>query len=314
MDLNDTYIKYDGKYTSRGDNYTIYRLSRKYEESDGGKVLNRLTKKIKIVEYKNSNIYYLNNIDDDVLDKFSEFPIGSITKIFTIIALLILHENKKININGNIGKYIDNDEIKDLKIIDIINHTSGLKNSWDGSTYGGSETNYDTATEVYEEWNNGKLLDIKSRGFFSYSNIGYVVLGVLIEKVTNTKYSDFVKNNILSPLKMKNTGIGKCNMILYNRQEKKLSEYEKRERTFASSAGELKSSINDLIKFSKFTSLLNANTLKIIKELYMFFETDNTYEVHHGGSITGGVSQLLMSYNKDWQIKKIYVTHETIKG
>lgn len=42
-----------------------------------------LTKKMKIVEFTNNNIYVLNNIDNDKLNEYSEFHLGSITKLFT---------------------------------------------------------------------------------------------------------------------------------------------------------------------------------------------------------------------------------------
>ena len=56
----------------------------------------------------------LNNIDDEKLDKFSEFLIGSITKLFTFTSILLLHQNKQLNIYENIGKYIDDNRIKCL--------------------------------------------------------------------------------------------------------------------------------------------------------------------------------------------------------
>jgi CubicO group peptidase (beta-lactamase class C family) len=301
MNYYDKYIKYKSKYIALNNNMV-----------GGAKNKKPKVKKIKMIEYVNKNIYYLNTIDNDKLDEFSEFPIGSVTKLFTILSLLILHENKKINIYNNIGKYIDNDEIKNLKIIDIINHTSGLKNLWDGATYGSSKIKYNTATEIYNKWNNNKLLDMNMDGKYSYSNMGYIILGVIIEKISDMTYPDFVKENILIPLKMHNTGIEDCNITLYNYKQKKLSKYEKWERTFAIASGVLKSCINDLIKFSKFTTLLSDNTLKIIKEFNIFRENNEVYYIQKGGAITGGSAKFSLAYNKKWRIKDIYISLETI--
>lgn len=301
MNYYDKYIKYKHKYLNLNNNMV-----------GGAKNKKPKVKKIKMIEYVNKNIYYLNTIDNDKLDEFSEFPIGSVTKLFTILSLLILHENKKINIYNNIGKYIDNDEIKNLKIIDIINHTSGLKNLWDGAPYGSSKIKYNTATEIYNKWNNNKLLDMNMDGKYSYSNMGYIILGVIIEKISDMTYPDFVKENILIPLKMHNTGIEDCNITLYNYKQKKLSKYEKWERTFAIASGELKSCINDLIKFSKFTTLLNDDTLKIIKEFNIFLENNEVYYIQKGGAITGGSAKFSLAYNKKWRIKDIYISLETI--
>lgn len=307
MDYKNKYIKYKTKYLELK-NININN------QTGSGKNKKPLIKKIKMVEYLYKNIYYLNTIDNDKLDGFSEFPIGSVTKLFTILSLLILHKNNKINIYDDIGKYIDNNEIKNLKIIDIINHTSGLKNLWDGANYGSSKIKYNTATQIYNKWNNDKLIDANMSGKYFYSNIGYAILGVLIEKVSDTIYSDFIKQNILIPLKINNTGIEDCNITLYNHKQKKLSKYEKWERTFASSAGELKSCINDLIKFSKFPTLLNDDTLKIIKEFNIFLENNEIYHIQQGGEITGGSAKFSLAYDKKWQIEDIYISLETIKN
>ena len=81
-----------------------------------------LIKKIKMIEYVKKKTYMLNTMDDEKLDKLSKFPIGSLTKIFTLLSILLLHQNKQLNIYDNIGKYIDNSHIKNLKIINIINY------------------------------------------------------------------------------------------------------------------------------------------------------------------------------------------------
>ena len=271
-------------------------------------------KKFKMVEFVDKKIYVLNNMDNEKLDDLSEFPIGSITKVFTIISLLILNQNKQIDINNKIGKYIDNDHIKNLKIIDIINHKSGLKNYWNNATYGSSKIKYKSATEIYNKWNDNNLIDTKTKGTQVYSNMGFHILGVLIEKISNMTYSDFVKNNILIPLNMTSTGIEDCNITLYDHKLKKLNKYQKWERSFASSAGELKSCIADLIKFSKFPSLLNKNSLNLLSTIYIYRKNDSSDEIiiSHGGGISGGQSEFQITYNNNWKIKDIHITMHTV--
>jgi len=271
-------------------------------------------KKKKFVEYDDKKLYVLNNVDSDNLNEYSEFPIGSTTKLFTIISLLLLHQNKQININSIIGKNIDDSQITNLKIIDIMNHTSGLKNMYDNIEYGYSNKKYNSATEVYNDSYvaNEKLINTQP-GTYIYSNIGYQILGVLIEKISNMSYSDFVKENILIPLKMNNTGVQDCNITLYDVKIKKLTKFQKWERTFASSAGELKSCVHDLIKFSNVFKLLNKDSIEILKKLYIFREnkTDNTFKISHTGGISGGKSKLVFIFNKNFIIKNIYIHLET---
>ncbi len=54
-------------------------------------------KKFKMLELFEDKIYGLNNIDDENLTTESQFTIGSLTKLFTIIVLLLLHQQRKIN-------------------------------------------------------------------------------------------------------------------------------------------------------------------------------------------------------------------------
>jgi len=271
-----------------------------------------LEKKIKQVEYNNKKIYGINNIDSEQLSETSEFPIGSITKLFTIVSLLLLHQNKQLNIYENIGKYIKNEHIKNLKIIDIINHKSGLIDIYDGFIYGSSKIKYESATQVFHKWNNNQLLNEKFKNVYAYSNIGFHILGYLIEQITGIKYSDFFKKNILIPLKMNNTGIEDCNITLYNKKLKKLTKYEKWERTFASSAGELKSCVKDLIKFSKFVKLLDKQTLDILKELsYIYRKKNDENIIAHGGYISGGEGMLRIFYDNNYKVKDIYISLKT---
>jgi len=126
--MEHKYIKYKSKYLELKNNNII--------QTGGNKQMIIHEKKIKVVEYDDKKLCVLNNIDSDKLSEYSEFPIGSITKLFTIISLLLLHQNNKININSPIGKYIDNSRIANLKIIDIMNHKSGLKGMYDNVEYG----------------------------------------------------------------------------------------------------------------------------------------------------------------------------------
>jgi CubicO group peptidase (beta-lactamase class C family) len=138
-------------------------------------------------------------------------------------------------------------------------------------------------------------------------------LGYLIETVTGLTYYDYIKNNILIPLKMNNTSIDDCNITLYTSKIKELTKYQHWIRSLASSAGELTSCINDLIKFTKFTKLLsNYNkTLHLLKEMYICTEKDGNYIIAHTGDIIGGHSELNIIYDKNWKIKNIYILLKT---
>ena len=276
---------------------------------EGGRIIR---KKIKMVEYENKIAYEFNNIDNEKLTEKSEFPIASISKIFIIISILMLQERWELNINNKIGKYLDYKEINDLKIIDIINHRSGLKMWYYKVKNFISKIKYNSATEVFKKYNKNNLIDNETIGKYSYSNIGYIILGVLIEKITNSPYYDFIKDNILVPLKMDKTGIENCNITLYNINGKKLNKNQIYARTFASSAGQFKSCIKDLIKFSNFFKLLKKHSLEQLKDMYIFKNNINEISLHHNGGITGGKSEYKVDYDKHWKVKDIYIKLRTI--
>jgi len=276
---------------------------------EGGRIIR---KKIKMVEYENKIAYEFNNIDKEKLTEESEFPIASISKIFIIVSLLILQERWELNINNKIGKYLDYEEINNLRIIDIINHKSGLKTWYYKVKNFISKIKYNCAIDVYKKYNKNNFIDEDLIGKFSYSNIGYIILGVLIEKITDAPYYEFIKENILIPLKMNNTGIEDCNISLYNTYGKKLNKNQIYARTFASSAGQFKSCIKDLIKFSQFPKLLKKHSLELLKDMYICKNKIIKISLHHNGGITGAKSEYKIDYDKHWKVKDIYIKLRTI--
>ncbi len=276
---------------------------------EGGRIIR---KKIKMVEYENKVAYEFNNIDKEKLTEESEFPIASISKIFIIISILLLQERWELNINNKIGKYLDYDEIKNLKIIDIMNHRSGLKKWYNKVKNFISKIKYNSATEVFKKYKKNSCIDKELIGEFSYSNIGYIILGVLIEKITGAPYYEFIKDNILEPLKMNNTGIKDCNITLYNTYGKKLNKNQIYSRTCASSAGQFKSCIKDLLKFSHFPKLLKRHSLELLKDMYICKNKIIEISLHHNGGITGGKSEYKVVYDKHWKVKDIYIKLRTI--
>jgi hypothetical protein len=81
---------------------------------------------------------------------------------------------------------------------------------------------------------------------------------------------------------------------------------------FASSAGELKSCVKDLIKFSKFITLLDNITLKILNQLYIYKEKNEDIIISHTCGISGNGSKFKIVYDKNYKCKDIHILFETI--
>lgn len=219
-----------------------------------------------MIKYKNNGtINAFNNIDDEIIGNNSEFEIGSLTKLFTMIVLIKMSEMRMIYINDPVIKYLDNTEIMNVKIIEIMNYIAGLKFISDKFNYErGIVEKYESATEVYNTFKDETLLT-QERGKYFYSNLGYIILGAIIERVTDRNFKDVINELIIRPLNLTHTGFDDTNITLYDMNGNRITEMLKNTKIFGSSAGQMKSSMNDLIKFYEFPRLLSKTSLEILR-------------------------------------------------
>ncbi|MEK8179535.1 serine hydrolase [Flavobacterium buctense] len=156
------------------------------------------------------------------LNENSIFELASVSKQFTAMAIAILHENGKLNINDKMSKYIPELAYYDnITIKNLVHHTSGLpdymelmETRFDKNKIA---TNDDIVTLLAKE--QPKLLfDTNTK--WEYSNTGYALLATIIEKASGMSYADYLQKNLFTPLKMTNT-------FVYTRRyaPKKVSNY-----------------------------------------------------------------------------------------
>lgn len=139
---------------------------------------------------------------------FSEdtiFNIGSLTKQFTATAILKLHESNKLSVNDPLSKFFDNvpDDKKKITVHHLLTHTAGFV-----ATRGGGSSNlYDVVTrkELIETALKSKLLTLPGEEY-NYSNIGYNLLAIIIEKITADNYENFYYENLFEPAGLTETG------------------------------------------------------------------------------------------------------------
>ncbi len=141
-------------------------------------------------------------------NKSTLYELGSTTKAFTALAILILDDEGIISIDKNISDYIPwfnvnyNGENVEITIKQLLHHSSGLPAKLENDFPEG------TTDDLLEE--TARLTDSASLNFYpgtqyEYSNIGYDFLAYLLEYVTEDKFEDFVANRILIPLGMTNS-------------------------------------------------------------------------------------------------------------
>ncbi|WP_420572408.1 serine hydrolase [Kordia sp.] len=186
------------------------------------------------------------------------FEIGSITKQFTAIGILMLLEEGKLSLDDEITKYIPDYPTQDTKITihHLLTHTSGIKSYTSIPSLREFARKDLKVTELIDAFKN-EPMDFKPGEQFRYNNSGYVLLGYIIEKVTNASYEDFLQKRIFDKLNMKNSYYGSKSRIIKNRA----SGYQEREDGFANAdyismtipyaAGSIMSTVDDLLLWNK---------------------------------------------------------------
>ena len=140
------------------------------------------------------------------------FQSGSVGKQFTATAVMMLVEEGKVNLNDSITKYLEGapDWWKRIRVMNLLSHTSGLAEyESDDNTKPGAlfdlrlDHSEDELLKMIEtlprEWGPGEN--------WAYRNTNYVLLGILIHKVTGQFYGDFLQDRIFKPLGMTSTRI-----------------------------------------------------------------------------------------------------------
>lgn len=134
------------------------------------------------------------------------FPIGSVTKWFTAMVVLRLEQEKKLKLSDPISLYIPGvpaDKAK-ITIENLLAHTAGLGEYVDRPGEGGDFAPIDKATALKRIL--GEKLKFVPGKRTEYSNEGYTLLAVVIEKATRRPYEECVRNHIFRPAKLNRTG------------------------------------------------------------------------------------------------------------
>jgi CubicO group peptidase (beta-lactamase class C family) len=241
----------------------------------------------------------------------TKFRLGSITKQFTAMAILILQERGKLKVEDPVGKYIDGapKAWEGVTIHHLLTHTGGVPSYTDDPGYTKKMMMPETVKSMIARFRD-KPLDFKPGEKFHYSNSGYFLLGAIIEKVSGKTYEAFLKEAIFDPLGMKDTGYDHSATIIpgrasgYTLTKDGLVNAEYLDMAQPYSAGSLYSTVEDLARWDR---ALNEGKL-ISKESYakMYTPLKNTYaygwivttargrkEIQHGGGINGFVTQIL---------------------
>ncbi len=214
--------------------------------------------------------YGMASIEYEINNKIdTKFNIASITKMFTAVATLQLYEKGELELDVPIGKYLPdypNLVVRDsVTIHQLLTHTSGNGNSM--NYFETNNLNYKNVSDFVPFFVNDTLLS-KPGTKYDYSGSGFVILGLIIEKVSGQNYYDYLKKNIFKPIEMLHTTALEIDSVVKNKASGYTtffgeSKYPKKNEYYlskASPAGFHYSTVEDLFKFSK--GLRNGTLLK----------------------------------------------------
>ncbi len=151
------------------------------------------------------------NIQFDVaIDNNTRFPIASITKLFTSLAVLQLQEKGLIDLEDKVGKHIPNipENCQDITIRNLMTHLSGLENEPIKAVI--NKYSIDDYIKNFVKKSSNDTLK------FNYNNIDFVILSKIIESITKKTFSQSIEDMIVKPLKLENTGFVSENEIIKN--------------------------------------------------------------------------------------------------
>jgi D-alanyl-D-alanine carboxypeptidase len=142
----------------------------------------------------------------NVNDK-TTYNVFSVTKTFTALAILQIAEQKKIDIEQSIKRYLlDFPYSPDITIRQLLSHSAGIPNpiplNWIHLAI--EHKSFDRNKFFKDIFVKNNRTKSQPNQNFAYSNLGYVLLGQLIEKITGNSYEEYIKKNIIDRLGLKN--------------------------------------------------------------------------------------------------------------
>jgi len=202
------------------------------------------------------------------------FRIGSVTKQFTAAAILNLAHNKVISLDDPLDKYFAYDSNnKEISIRQLLQHTSGLGNQSDLPGFNPDSIKTANYPENVVNQILQSSLKFPAGSNYSYSNLGYILLGQIIEKAAKMPFESYLDEVFFQPLNMNNTGFeyrdpSKTPMSKgYSLVAGKHAETKAFKMKIAYSAGGMVSTTNDLAKWNSAIMSGQVLPLAYVKQL-----------------------------------------------
>jgi CubicO group peptidase (beta-lactamase class C family) len=138
----------------------------------------------------------------------TRFRIASLTKQFTAAGILLMQQQHRLSVKDKISAYVADLPVswRDITIHQLLTHTSGLP-SYTETPQIESLNHLGATPRQLIDLVKDSPLQFPPGSKFTYCNTGYVLLGMILEKVSGLSYGDFLQKNIFTPLQLEIPGM-----------------------------------------------------------------------------------------------------------
>ena len=245
--------------------------------------------------------YGMANFEDETpITPQTKFRVGSVTKQFTSMAIMMLQEKGKLNTEDKICKYLSDCPAAwaDITIHNLLTHTSGIHNYTALPSFVPLMPEPTTPAKLIGLVK-GMPLDFRPGEKYSYSNSGYIVLGAIIEQVSGKSYKAFLQENIFTPLGMTGTGYDEATPVIkhraagYSHQGSTIVNTRYIDMTIPFSAGAIYSTVEDLLIWDQALYTEKLVSQKSLDAIFTPFKSNYAY----GWTVTEQFGHKLISHN-----------------
>jgi CubicO group peptidase (beta-lactamase class C family) len=184
------------------------------------------------------------SVNDRQVQKIDLFWIASISKSFTAAAVMKCREQGLIRLDDHIARYLPDvpADKQTITISDLLSHTSGLPQSYASEII----NDRDTAAQIVLK----EQLVSSPGSKFNYSNANYELLAVIVERVSRRRFENYVRAELLQPLKLMHTGFWFDDGAKEVSPTRDLHPVRLKQRSWELGAGGMYSCADDLLHWS----------------------------------------------------------------
>ncbi len=223
-----------------------------------------------------------------------KFRLGSLTKQFTATAILQLMERGRLKLDDRIARHFPDTPAASahISLFHLLTHTSGIPSYTSLPHFFAQDARRDHTPRELIALTENMPLDFPPGSAFKYNNGGYVILGHVIERLTRQSYEAYVRENILDPLGLQNTGYEHVEAIIpervpgYRLKNGKIENAGFLAMSVPHAAGAIYSTLDDLLTWQR--ALVAAKPFSPTSAALMFKDHGHGYGFAWGIQTSSG--------------------------